>query len=250
MKLYTLVSLVTAAVALPTEIKRADIVTVQPWIAAVAGDSRGPCPMMNTLANHGYLPHNGRNITIEMFGKAINSAIGWSSSVGVIPATGAFKALGVDAALTIDLEQLNNRTSGIERPASLARADDSNDVVPARVQAVLDDSDDATYINAASLGASRHRVELASPLTATQQSPAQGEAGFILALMLDGTVPAAGTEGADYTELKAFKNWVKEWLTFERLPVELGWKPSKFEVSLTDLAPINAAIKQAQADAA
>ena len=195
-------------------------------------------------------PHNGRNITIEMFGKAINSAIGWSSSVGVIPATGAFKALGVDAALTIDLEQLINRPVGLERPASLARADDSNVVVPARVQAVLDDSDDATYINAASLGASRHRVELTSPLTATQQSPAQGEAGFILALMLDGTVPAAGTEGTDYTELKAFKKWVKEWLTFERLPVELGWKPSKFEVSLTDLAPINAAIKQAQNDVA
>ena len=55
MKLFTIVSLVTAAAALPTEIKRADIVTVQPWIAAVAGDSRGPCPMMNTLANHGYL---------------------------------------------------------------------------------------------------------------------------------------------------------------------------------------------------
>lgn len=55
MKLYTLVSLVTAVAALPTEIKRADNFTVQQWIAAGAGDSRGPCPMMNTLANHGYL---------------------------------------------------------------------------------------------------------------------------------------------------------------------------------------------------
>ena len=81
-------------------------------------------------------PRNGRNITVEMFGKAINSAIGWSTTVGTTPANGAFKALGVDTALTIDLEQLNNRTAGIERPASLARADDSNDVVPARVQAV------------------------------------------------------------------------------------------------------------------
>lgn len=183
-----------------------------------------------------------------MFGQAVNSAIGWDTSVGTIPATGAFKALGVNASLTIDLEQLNNRTSGLERPASLARADDSNDVVPARVQAVLDDSADATYITAASLGASRHRVELASPLTAAQQSPAQGEAGFVLALMLDGTVPAAGTEGVDYTQLKAFKDWTKEWLTFERLPVELGWRASARKVSLADLAPINAAIKKAQAD--
>ena len=40
MKLYTLVSLVTAVAALPTEIKRADNFTVQQWIAAGAGDSR------------------------------------------------------------------------------------------------------------------------------------------------------------------------------------------------------------------
>ncbi|KAF3036384.1 hypothetical protein E8E11_001753 [Didymella keratinophila] len=245
MHLYTLFSLVSVAAALPSQIRRSNNFTVQPWIAAVAEDSRGPCPMMNTLANHGYLPRNGRNITIEMFGDAVNTALGWDTTVGTIPANGAFAAL--NATHTIDLEQLNNRPSGLERPASLARADDSNDVVPARVQAVLDDSDDKKYLTAASLGASRHRVELASPLTPAQQSPAQGEAGFILALMLDGTVPAAGTEGVDYTQLKAFKNWVQEWLTFERLPVELGWRPSTRQVSFTDLAPINAAIKQAQA---
>ncbi|KAJ7177025.1 Chloroperoxidase [Mycena filopes] len=34
------------------------------WIAPSATDSRGPCPGLNTLANHGYLPRNGRNITV------------------------------------------------------------------------------------------------------------------------------------------------------------------------------------------
>ena len=24
-----------------------------------AGDQRGPCPALNSLANHGYIPHNG-----------------------------------------------------------------------------------------------------------------------------------------------------------------------------------------------
>ncbi|KAF3006912.1 hypothetical protein E8E13_011200 [Curvularia kusanoi] len=247
MQFYTLFGLVAVAAALPSQTRQTEAFQqVQPWIAAGAGDSRGPCPMMNTLANHGYLPRSGRNITVEMFGKAVNTALGWSDQVGIIPANGAFKALGVDVTRTINLEQLNNRTSGLERPASLARADDSNDVVPSRVVAVLNDSPDKKYINAASLGRSRHRVELHSPLTATQQSPAQGEAGFVLALMLDGTVPAAGINGTDYTQLKAFKNWVQEWLTFERLPAELGWKRSTREVSLTDLAPINAAIKAAQ----
>lgn len=55
MRLYTLFSLVAAAAALPSQARRSDDFKVQPWIAASAGDSRGPCPMMNTLANHGYL---------------------------------------------------------------------------------------------------------------------------------------------------------------------------------------------------
>ncbi|KAI4195650.1 MAG: hypothetical protein LQ350_007058, partial [Teloschistes chrysophthalmus] len=31
------------------------------WVAPnlAAGDKRGPCPGLNALANHGYLPHNG-----------------------------------------------------------------------------------------------------------------------------------------------------------------------------------------------
>lgn len=122
-------------------------------------------------------------------------------------------------------------------------------MVPARVAAVLADSADPVYLTAASLGRSRRRVEAASPLTPAQQSPAQGEAGFVLALMLDGVVPAAGTAGADYTALRAFKDRAAEWLTFERLPVDLGWRPSPREVTFADLAPINAAIKQAQAAA-
>ncbi len=28
---------------------------LRPWRAAGPNDSRGPCPMLNTLANHGYL---------------------------------------------------------------------------------------------------------------------------------------------------------------------------------------------------
>ena len=29
------------------------------FVAPGAGDQRGPCPGLNALANHGYLPHNG-----------------------------------------------------------------------------------------------------------------------------------------------------------------------------------------------
>lgn len=34
------------------------------WKPAGAGDSRSPCPALNSLANHGFLNHNGKGITI------------------------------------------------------------------------------------------------------------------------------------------------------------------------------------------
>lgn len=36
-----------------------------------AGDKRGPCPGLNALANHGYLPHNGFAPTADII-KAVN----------------------------------------------------------------------------------------------------------------------------------------------------------------------------------
>ncbi|KAJ8087932.1 hypothetical protein PM082_013483 [Marasmius tenuissimus] len=39
-----------------------------------ATDARGPCPGMNTLANHGFLPRGGRNITVSIALKAAQDA--------------------------------------------------------------------------------------------------------------------------------------------------------------------------------
>ena len=55
MRFDTLYYLVATAAALPSQARQADDFKVQKWIPAGPGDSRGPCPMMNTLANHGYL---------------------------------------------------------------------------------------------------------------------------------------------------------------------------------------------------
>ncbi|KAK7998551.1 hypothetical protein PG991_015030 [Apiospora marii] len=229
---------------------RAGDANIKPWKAAGPDDSRGPCPMLNTLANHGYLPHNGRNVSVDNIADAIFAATNWSRDFGLIPGAGAFKALGVATDGTIELKQLDNRTAGIERPASLARPDDSNTVSPVRMDAVLADSEDAKYISAGSLGASRARLEKASPLTEAQQSPARGEAAFIVTLMLDGAVPdaTADAEGAaaQAPKLRAFKDYTRVFLAEERLPVELGWTPSERLVQLADMSPVSAAIAAAQ----
>lgn len=54
-------TLATAVWALPT-IEQREFTT---WSPPGAGDVRGPCPGLNSLANHGFIPHNGKNMTLD-----------------------------------------------------------------------------------------------------------------------------------------------------------------------------------------
>ncbi|KAL8667875.1 MAG: hypothetical protein Q9202_000340 [Teloschistes flavicans] len=53
------------------------------WVAPniAAGDKRGPCPGLNALANHGYLPHNGLAPATTIV-QAVNQAYGMSLDFG------------------------------------------------------------------------------------------------------------------------------------------------------------------------
>lgn len=51
------------------------------WIPGGPNDFRGPCPMMNTLANHGYLPRDGGNITKPNAVQALSSALNFNTSL-------------------------------------------------------------------------------------------------------------------------------------------------------------------------
>jgi hypothetical protein len=189
-------------------------------------------------------PHNGKNITVQNIGDAVFAAVNWSKDFGLLPGADVFRALGgVDR---IDLHDLFNRTAGIERPASLARPDDSEIRSPERIREVLADSEDPDYITAVTLAHSRNRLEDIAPLTPAQQGPAQGEAAFIMLLMMDGQVPAAGEAEIDYSTLKAVKDRTFAFLAEERLAEDLGWKPNERVVQFADLALMSAAIKAAQ----
>ncbi|XXH01722.1 hypothetical protein Hte_008083 [Hypoxylon texense] len=52
------------------------------WTAPGPDDFRGPCPMLNTLANHGFLPHDGRNITKDVTVNALASGLNFNTSLG------------------------------------------------------------------------------------------------------------------------------------------------------------------------
>jgi len=92
------------------------------WHRPGVGDVRGPCPCLNSLANHGIIPHSGKNLTIPVLVSALGEALNVSpefattiSFLGTLtaadPSRGAF-----------DLTDLNNHNV-FEHDASLSRQD-------------------------------------------------------------------------------------------------------------------------------
>lgn len=55
--------------------QKIDVSGAHAWTAPGSGDQRGPCPGLNALANHNYLPHNGV-ATIQQFIDATNKVYG------------------------------------------------------------------------------------------------------------------------------------------------------------------------------
>jgi hypothetical protein len=95
------------------------------WNPPTSGDSRGPCPALNSLANHGILSHDGKQITKDALVKALATTFNVDSTLAGKLVDTAFNQLGTDGSdgvRKLDLVSLN--THGvIEHDASLTRND-------------------------------------------------------------------------------------------------------------------------------
>ncbi|GMF89382.1 unnamed protein product [Phytophthora fragariaefolia] len=75
---------------------------------------RAPCPALNTLANHGYLPRNGQNITHKMLSDALEKVY----NIG--PGVAAILVGTLPDPISLDYLGIHNK---IEHDASLAHTD-------------------------------------------------------------------------------------------------------------------------------
>jgi hypothetical protein len=80
--------------------------------------ARGPCPGMNTLANHGYLPSNGREITRDILAQAMLDGFNIARSDAVILFSQAVRTNPKPFARTFDLDTLG-REGVLEHDFSL-----------------------------------------------------------------------------------------------------------------------------------
>ena len=80
--------------------------------------ARGPCPGMNTLANHGYLPPSGREISRDMLAKAMLDGFNIAKSDAIILFSQAVRTNPKPLAKTFDLDTLG-REGVLEHDFSL-----------------------------------------------------------------------------------------------------------------------------------
>lgn len=94
------------------------------WFPPGPHDVRSPCPGLNSLANHGILPHSGRGLTIPILIQGLkaglNVGIDFSTAIG---SAGLLSVPNSPLAISFDLNNLDEHNFPIEHDASLSRSD-------------------------------------------------------------------------------------------------------------------------------
>ncbi|KAH8801237.1 Chloroperoxidase [Flagelloscypha sp. PMI_526] len=199
------------------------------WQQPGPDDIRGPCPGLNALANHGFLPRDGKNIHITDIVTAMNDHLGIASDFGLIQVAGA----GVRGAISIidnlglglkSFQTLTDSHNQIEHDASFTRDDlalGSNFIInQTLISQLLSFSKDGKILTPTDIAEAR-QARLKDSFTRNpqvtleqKQTDACWREGALISLVVgdeDGNVRV---------------DWLKEWFENERLPFALGWAPA------------------------
>ncbi|KAK1765253.1 Peroxidase, family 2-domain-containing protein [Phialemonium atrogriseum] len=92
------------------------------WQPPTILDRRSPCPMINSLANHGFLPRNGLNISTDDLVNAFHEALNLSPGVSLPVAKLAVTTSTTGNPNTLNLDDLDEH-GVLEHDGSLSRDD-------------------------------------------------------------------------------------------------------------------------------
>ena len=216
-----------------------------PYQAPHPTDARGPCPALNTLANHGYLNHDGRDLNRDDITNAFLDGLGIGSSIIQTPLENAFTVCEYVTGQTCG-DTLVNLTvlaepHAFEHDHSFSRQDykmgylasedefvDNHNFNLSIFESALAPFSDLTHMDYANANEFRLLRESDAmvadyPGWFTQAIPTQEfEFGFIYALVSDFDLPGY-SEGEPAIRI----DWWKYWFVNESLPTPLGWhKPN------------------------
>ena len=203
------------------------------WSPPGPDDVRSPCPGLNSMANHGILPHSGKALTVKMLTDAMDEVFNIGFDLRTILAVGGvFSSPNALLHGTMDLNDLDKHNF-IEHDGSLSRApiheggDDHTfrqDIFNQVLSFFPNSTDAVTSIVEASK-AHLHRVQTDAQTPgfsygSKQTFLALGETALYLMAMGD---PLTGIGPLDYIRI-LFEQ--------ERLPYAEGWRTPTTQISL------------------
>ncbi|KAL0570572.1 hypothetical protein V5O48_011391 [Marasmius crinis-equi] len=192
------------------------------WMAPGPNDLRGPCPGLNTLANHGFLPRDGRNITVSDILDAGFNGYHMEPNLLLVAAKVGFLTSRDPNSLTLaDIAQHGN----IEHDASLSREDFAlgdhvrfNETIFSTLANANPDSD---VYNSTSAG----QVQHARLVDSIQRNPNITNTHF--QSRVRSVLPQR------YGRLRS--RFVQIFFREERLPIEEGWQRSTEPLTLQNV---------------
>ncbi|KAI1755984.1 Cloroperoxidase [Xylaria castorea] len=207
-------------------------------------DTRGVCPMLNALANHNFLPHNGRNLNENQTVNALQDALNLDRPFGSFLFTAGRLSNPKPNATTFDLDHLD-RHDLFEHDGSLSRQDAffgqwsrfNQTVWNWTKQYYTSDILDVQIV--ANGRAQRHtRSNLTNPdysLSEVGYEFSVAENSALLSILGDKFTQTCPVKFVDYLFSK------------EKLPYEVGWKKPNTPISLADLIKTFGDIEKATA---
>ncbi|KAK4224483.1 Chloroperoxidase [Podospora fimiseda] len=217
------------------------------YIPPTPEDSRSPCPGLNSMANHGWLPRSGKNIDLATFQAATKNAFNFEPHIldGVFQDAINFNFTTTGNRSTINLEDLKAHDT-IEMDGSLSRNDfyfgDDLHFDPviwsttANRLGLYDcgETEADKWVTVETAGIARalrvRDAKVANPqfnASSRQQMGSPGTTALYLASLWN------DTEGA------ILKTWVRSYFEKERLPYLLGYDPhARAEQNLTTLTAL------------
>ncbi|KAM3071899.1 hypothetical protein ACMFMG_008366 [Clarireedia jacksonii] len=238
LNILSITLIATLASATPQYVR----LSVGDWAPARPDDFRGPCPMMNILANHGFLNRDGKNLTQDIVVNGLITGLNFDTSLATIMFIQALPANPEPNATFFALDQLN-RHNVLKHDASLSRSDayfGNNHVFN---QSIFDTSKvyfTEPTITAAMLANAKVYRQIQSKsfnpnytFTATIEQFSLGEMATPIVAFGDKHAATANRTLVGYF----FEN--------ERFPTELGWARPADVVQLEDIAALTTIIGNA-----
>jgi hypothetical protein len=204
-----------AAVAAPA------MASLDTWTPPGHGDVRGPCPMLNTLSNHGFLPHSGKDFDLKAVTDGLHDALHIDPDLSAILFQFALTTNPAPNATTFSLSDLG-RHGILEHDGSLSRKDfffADPTVFDAETFAETTSywTDEQVTIK---MAADARMARLATSLNTNPQFALSG-----LGAAFDAGESAAYIAVfGDGESMSAPRDYLLYFFQNERLPSELGWK--------------------------